>query len=129
MSKTTLNSARPRITSTNFALNVALLIGGLFAALQPSDVSAAVAAGVTLVSFVGILRRVIYSFDLRRWLADSNTWVYLATIVITFVPSLPVELFEQLGNLFAGILGGNYQAVLLALFSLANIIYRLVIKK
>ncbi|MCS7035470.1 MAG: hypothetical protein RMJ33_14615 [Saprospiraceae bacterium] len=110
--------------STNFALNVALLAGGLFLLTQ-QQVTAAVAALASLVAFVGVAREAIKAGPRwREWLLNSNTWVYIAAIVTTFLPTLPVEAFEQLGRLIASLLGQNYQGAVLAAFALLNILYR-----
>ncbi len=112
--------------STNFALNLALLVGGLFAMLQPDEIRNAVGAAVSLVSFVGIARQAVKSVNVKRWLMDTNTWVYLASIVMTFLPSLPIELFTSLGDAISAMLGGNYQAAVLALFTFVNILYKII---
>jgi Na+-driven multidrug efflux pump len=110
--------------SANFALNVVLLVGGLFAISEQQSV-AAVAAAATIVAFVGVVREAIKAGpQWRQWLTSSNTWAYIASIVTVFLPTLPVELFEQLGTFIAALLGQNYQGAVLAAFALINLLYR-----
>lgn len=110
--------------STNFALNLALLVAGIFLISQ-QQVTAAAAAIASIAAFVGVVREALKTGPKwREWLLNSNTWVYLAAIVTTFLPTLPVEAFEQLGRLIASLLGQNYQGAVLAAFSLLNILYR-----
>lgn len=110
--------------STNFALNLALFAAGLFLISQ-QQVTAAAAAISSIAAFVGVVREALKKGpQWREWLLDSNTWVYLAAIVTTFLPTLPIEVFEQLGRLIASLLGQNYQGAVLAAFTLLNILYR-----
>lgn len=110
--------------STNLALNVVLLVGGLFAISQ-EDSASAVSAAITLVSFVGVVREAFKTAPRwREWLMSSNTWVYLASIVTVFLPTLPVEVFDLLGQFIASILGQNYQGAVLSAFALINLLYR-----
>lgn len=110
--------------STNFALNVVLLVGGLFA-ISERESTSAVAAAFTLVSFVGVVREAFKAgIQWRQWLTSSNTWTYIASIVTVFLPTLPIEVFQLIGSLVEGILGRNYQGAVLSAFALINLLYR-----
>lgn len=112
--------------STNLALNIVLLVGGLFA-ISERESAQAVAAAISLASFIGVVREAVKAGPRwREWLASSNTWTYIASIVTVFLPTLPVELFDLLGQFIASIIGQNYQGAVLAAFALINIVYRLI---
>lgn len=118
------NSQKFSWLSTNFALNLALLVAGVFL-ISEQEVDRAAYAAASLTAFVGVVREAVKSGPRwREWLTNSNTWVYLATIVTTFLPTLPVEVFEHLGQFVASILGQNYQGAVLAAFTIVNILYR-----
>jgi len=68
------------------------------------------------------------TIDWKQWLSNSNTWAYLGTIVTAIVPILPVELFQHLGTIAQAAIGGNYQGILVGLFSAIPIIYNLFLK-
>jgi len=117
------NNVKFSTQSTNFWLNVALLVGGLFA-LSADVVTNVFAAGVSIIAFVGAFRSLVQKPDLRAWLTDANTWVYLANILLVLIPSIPVDMFRHMYDFFVSLLGKDYQGVILALFSLTNIVLR-----
>jgi hypothetical protein len=117
------NNVKFSTQSTNFWLNVALLVGGLFA-LSADVVTNVFAAGVSIIAFVGAIRTLVKKPDLKMWLTDANTWVYIANIVLVLLPSVPAEVFQSLYRFFVALFGQDYQGVILAVFSLANILLR-----
>jgi len=117
------NNVKFSTQSTNFWLNVALLVGGLFA-LSADVVTNVFAAGVSIIAFIGAIRTLIKRPDLRAWLTDANIWVYIANIVLVLLPSVPAEVFQNLYRFFVSLFGQDYQGVILAVFSLANILFR-----
>lgn len=122
---TTTASTSPKWLSTNFALNVILFIGGAFIGFSQGDAATGVGAIATLIGAVGAIREKIKGVDIKGWLSSSNTWAYLGTLVVTFVPTLPVETFQHLGELARNVIGGNWQGILVSLFSIGTILYQL----
>lgn len=114
--------------STNFALTFIMLIGGLFVGFDKVDAQTGVASIASLIAVFGAVREKVKGLDVKAWLANKNTWAYLGTIVVTFVPILPGELFHHLGSIAEAAIGGNYQGILVGLFSAIPIIYNLFIK-
>lgn len=115
----------PSWLSTNFALNVILFIGGAFIGFSQGDATTGVGAVATLIGVVGAVREKIKGVDIKGWLSNSNTWAYLGTVVVTFLPALPVETFQHLGDLARNVIGGNWQGILVSLFSIGTILYQI----
>lgn len=115
----------PSWLSTNFALNVILFIGGAFIGFSQGDATTGVGAVATLIGVVGAVREKIKGVDIKGWLSNSNTWAYLGTIVVTFLPTLPTETFQHLGDLARNVIGGNWQGILVSLFSIGTILYQI----
>lgn len=123
MSNTTAKA--PFWLSTNFALNVILFFGGAFIGFSQADAATGVGAAATFIAAFGAVREKIKGVDIKAWLANSNTWSYLGAIVVTFVPALPVETFQHLGDLARNVIGGNWQGILVSLFSIGTILYQI----
>lgn len=122
------SKAAPWWLSTNFALTFIMLIGGLFVGFDKVDAQTGVASIASLIAVFGAVREKVKGLDVKAWLSNKNTWAYLGTIVVTFVPILPGELFQHLGSIAEAAIGGNYQGILVCLFSAIPIIYNLFIK-
>ncbi len=124
MSNTQTTTAGPKWLSTNFALNVVLLIGCAFVGFSQDQAANGVGAFAALIAAVGAIRESVKGVDLKSWALNSNTWAYLGTIVVTFIPTLPVEFFQHLGDLARNAVGGNWQGILVSLFSIGTILYQ-----
>jgi len=116
---------------TNFWVAFALLAAGLSTVVIPDDLVRAVIMGASaFLSGLFLIREKVKGagIDLKAWLASKNTWNYLATVVIAIVPTIPADLFTRLHELATAILGGNWQGIVTALFSIATMLY-FIIKK
>lgn len=60
---------------------------------------------------------------------NSNWWNYIATIAVAIGPNIPLELFDSLQDAAVAAISSNWQGILVALFSIATIIYNLVQSK
>lgn len=120
---TKATSGGPWWLSTNFALTVTLLVGGLFVGFDRADAQSGVASIAALIGAVGAIREKVKGVDVKGWLSSTNTWAYLGTVLVTFVPTLPVELFTHLGDIARNAIGGNWQGILVSLFSVGTILY------
>lgn len=113
--------------SANFWTAVILAAGGIFVGFPESDARNIVSALFGLISGGMLIREKLKGLkaDWRTWLRSANTWNYIATAVIAVVPAIPADLFTQLRNLADAALGGNWQGIAAAVFSIATILYYL----
>lgn len=113
--------------SANFWTAIVLAAGGIFVGFPESDARNIVAALFGLISGGMLIREKLKGLksDWKTWLRSANTWNYIATAVVAVVPSIPAELFTALRNLADAALGGNWQGVAAAAFSIATILYYL----
>lgn len=116
------------IGSTNFWVALALALGGIFVGFPEGEAKIVVESLFAGAAGIFALREKLKnsSIDWKAWIASKNTWNYLATAVVAIIPAIPLELFQRLGELAAAILGGNWQGIAAAVFSIATIIYYLV---
>lgn len=119
------NSSKNGWLSTNFALTLILFIGGLFVGFSQQDAANGVGAIAALIASVGAIREKIKGVDVKAWISNSNTWAYLGTLVVSIVPILPLELFQHLGDVARHVIGGNWQGILVSLFSIGTILYQI----
>ena len=115
---------------TNFWTTVVLLIGGLFIGFPQGEAQATMGYIFSALAGAFAIRERLKAstIDWKQWLGNTNTWAYLGTIVTAIVPILPVELFQHLGTIAQAAIGGNYQGILVGLFSAIPIIYNLFLK-
>ncbi len=119
---------RDFLKSSNFWTAIVLAIGGLFVGF-PEE------AGATIVNQLFALLgtgKLLHEYFKTRPQADykgavnrSNWWNYIGVIVTTAIPALPGNFTDGLEDLFRSLLSANWQGVLIALFSLATILYNL----
>ena len=112
---------------TNFWVSIVLFIGGLFAGF-PSDLAAeTVEYWVAGIAGIFAVREKLKDakIDWRAWIGNTNTWAYLGTFVTALVPVIPAQLFTDLASLAQSALGGNWQGILVSLFSIGTIIFHL----
>lgn len=113
--------------SSNFWTAAVLLIGGAFIGF-PEEIGtnivnllfALIAGGKTLQNFFDNAK-----FDIKKWAGDANFWNYLGTLLVALIPTLPTETILHLESAVTSALGGNWQGMIIALFSLGTIIYNI----
>ena len=114
--------------STNFWLSIVLLFGGAYVGFPEGAAGDAVEGLFKLLGGGGL----VYNFlkqakpSLRLLLENSNTYVYLGTILTAFWSDIPGQLFVDLEAIVRSILGGNWQGALVSALSFIGIIFRLV---
>jgi len=121
---------KEKFLSTNFLLAVILLVGGLFVGFPAGEASKIVSGLFALIGSIGALRVFFKNaeFDPKKWITNSNTWNYLATILISLFPVLTPDLFPALRAIVEAAMGGNWQGILTAVMSLFTIIWNIVKK-
>jgi len=113
--------------SSNFWTAVVLLIGGAFVGF-PEEIGtqavglifALIAGGKTLQNFFDNAK-----FNAKLWLSDANFWNYFGAIIVALVPTLPTETILHLETAVTSAIGGNWQGMIIALFSLGTILYKM----
>lgn len=116
------------LKSSNFWTAVVLAIGGLFVGFQEELGSNLVISVFGLLASGKAVREYFKTkpaVDAGKAVNNSNWWNYIATIVTAFVPQLPGEFFSGMQELLSNLLTSNWQGVLVALFSIATILYNL----
>jgi len=63
------------------------------------------------------------TIDVKAWITNKNTWNYIGATVIAIFPMIPADLFTRLGDLATAAIGGNWQGILTALFSIGTMVY------
>lgn len=109
----------------NFWIALVLAIGGLFVGFPQGEASTAVQAIFALIGALGALREKVkgLNIDWKAWLTSRNTWNYLSAVFISIFPALPPDLFARLNELFISLVGGNWQGIATAVFSIATMLY------
>jgi hypothetical protein len=112
--------------SSNFWTAVVLVIGGFFVGFPEVAGTEAVAGVFALIAVGKTLHNYFKTaaFDWRSWLDDANFWNYLATVVVAVFPTLPSGAIENLETAVRSAIGGNWQGLIIALFSLGTILYK-----
>lgn len=115
---------------TNFWIALVLAIGGMFVGFPENEAKTFVVAVFALIGAAGAVREKVkdLQIDWRAWLASKNTWNYLATVITAIFPFIPVDLFARLSDLFQSLMGGNWQGVVTAVFSIATMLYYIFVK-
>jgi len=113
--------------SANFWTAVVLAVGGLFVGFPEGEARALIAGLFGTIAGAMLVREKLKGLksDWRAWLRSANTWNYLATAVTAVLPMIPAELFQRLRDLADAALGGNWQGIAAALFSIGTILYYL----
>lgn len=114
----------------NFWIALTLAVGGIFVGFPQGEAAAAVQALFALIGAVGLVREKVkgLKIDWKAWLTTPNTWNYFAAVFIAVFPALPPDLFLRLNELFAAVVGGNWQGIVTALFSIATMLYYIIRK-
>jgi hypothetical protein len=115
---------------TNFWVALVLAIGGIWVGFPQDEASGAVQALFALISAVGLVREKVKGLriDWKAWAVSKNTWNYIAAFVTAIVPTIPVDFFQRLNELATAVVGGNWQGIVTALFSIATMLYYIVRK-
>jgi hypothetical protein len=116
---------------TNFWIALVLAFGGLFIGFPEGEARAIVAGVFGLIATAGAFReklKGITNVPWKDWLRSPNTWNYIAAAVTAIVPILPVELFTRLRELIDALIGGNWQGIVTAVFSIATMLYYIIKK-
>lgn len=116
---------------TNFWIALILAFGGLFIGFPESDARNIVGAIFAAIASAGALREKLKGAEKvnwKDWLRSPNTWNYIGAAVVAIVPALPGDFFLRVRDLIDSILGGNWQGIVTALFSIATMLY-FIIKK
>lgn len=115
--------------SSNFWTAVALIIGGLFVGFPVEDAEGGV---LNLFGIVGAFKAVREYFkqykpkaDIEKAINSSNFWNYIGVVVVSIVPNIPAGFIENIQELVVSAVGQNWQGVLVALFSIATIIFNI----
>ena len=114
---------------TNFWIALILAVGGLFVGFPEGEARAIVAGLFGLVAAAGAFREKLKGVTVvpwRDWLRSPNTWNYIAAAVTATLPALPVDFFQRLRDLIDALLGGNWQGVVTAVFSIATMLYYII---
>lgn len=111
---------------TNFWISLVLAAGGLFVGFPEGEARNLVGGVFALIGTAGVFREKLKGLarvSWGDWIKSANTWNYIAAIVVSIVPTLPADLFARLRELIDAILGGNWQGIITALFSIGTMLY------
>ena len=113
---------------TNFWTALALFVGGLFVGFPDGEAQTTVGYLFATLGGIMAIREKLKntSIDWRAWIGNKNTWAYLGTVVVSVLPAIPLELFDNLSDRSTAALGGNWQGIWVAFFSIGKIIFHLV---
>lgn len=111
---------------TNFWIALILAVGGLFVGFPEGDARNIVGGVFALIASAGALREKLKgaaTVNWKDWIRSTNTWNYIGAAVVAIVPALPGDFFLRLRDLIDAILGGNWQGIVTAVFSIATMLY------
>lgn len=116
------------LKSSNFWTAVMLAIGGIFVGF-PQDAGAVVAEQFFALLGTGKLLHEYFKTkpgtDVNGAVNRSNWWNYIAVILTSAIPAIPGSLINDLQTFLSSLLSSNWQGVLVALFSIATILFNL----
>jgi hypothetical protein len=116
------------LQSSNFWTAVVMAVGGLFVGFPEGLGEQFVAELFALLGTGKLLREYIKSrpaVNAGEAVNRSNWWNYIGVIITSIVPMIPGEFIDSLQNVLSNLLSSNWQGVLVALFSIATILYNL----
>lgn len=125
MSDTPAVQTTPWYGSTGFWNGLILAASGLVVGFPTAEGQSAVGALFALFASGNAIRLALKGakIDLKAWISNKNTWNYIGATVVAIVPTIPVGVFEKAGDLATSALGGNWQGILTALFSIGTMLY------
>ena len=114
---------------TNFWIALTLAIGGLFVGFPADDARLLIGSLFATITGAALVREKVKGLervDWKTWLKSPNTWNYIAAFVTAIIPTIPAQLFTDLRSLIDALLGGNWQGIAIAIFSIANMLYYII---
>ncbi len=125
MSNTVTVTASPWYASSGFWNGVLLAASGLVVGFPTEAGNDGVAALFALFASGNAIREALRgkTVDLKAWITNKNTWNYIGATIIAIFPMIPADLFARLGDLATAAIGGNWQGILTALFSIGTMLY------
>lgn len=105
-----------------------LAVGGLFVGF-PEDLGQSIVSQIFALIGSGKLLHEYFKaqpkLDAGAAVNRSNWWNYIGVILTSIIPALPLEFIDSLQDVLSNLLSSNWQGVLVALFSIATILYNL----
>lgn len=125
MSNTVTVTASPWYASSGFWNGVILALGGLVIGFPTGSAHDIVASLFALFASGNAVREALRgkTIDVKAWITNKNTWNYIGATIIAIFPMIPADLFTRLGDLATAAIGGNWQGILTALFSIGTMLY------
>lgn len=116
--------------SSGFFIGVVTLIGSLWGMSEgdAASVVTAVTGGVATLALVWHKLKTSKFRGFSEWIADGNTWVYLAATVGAFLPNAEA-LFPSIKGLFDAFLSKDFGAIVSALVAAGVMAYNIFFKK
>ena len=118
--------------SSNFWTNVVMIAGVLMVGFPVEAGIGSVAAIFAIFAGGKAIREYLKTGPKVNWLdalKNSNFWNYIATILVAIVPGIPTEVIDASQDVAENLISGNWQAGLIAAFSLFNILFNIFKKK
>lgn len=119
---------KPFWQSKNFWISAVLFIGGIFVGFPEEAATDFINNLFGLIGSGGLIWTWIKEkpdTDFKAAVNRSNWWNYLAVVVISFVPNIPLDVIDYIRDAAQDAVGGNWQGVLVAVGSLLTILYNL----
>lgn len=116
------------LESSNLWTNIVMIIAGLFVGFPTEAGLSGVAAIFALLASGKAIRTYLKEsakVDWKSALQNSNLWNYIGVVVVAVIPNLPAGIMESLQEIARNAIGGNWQGVVIAVFSLATILYNI----
>ncbi len=119
------NTQTPWYGSTGFWNGLVLALSGLVVGFPAGDSSNAIAALFALFASGNAIRDGLSGkhLDVKAWALSKNTWNYLAATIVAIVPMFPAEIVQSAGDAVAAAIGGNWQGIFVAVFSIGTTLY------
>ena len=111
---------------TNFWIAIVLAGGGLFVGFPQDDARDLIGSLFALIGSAGALREKLKGLtpvSWKDWIRSPNTWNYLGAAIVSIVPAIPVDMFQRMRDLLDSAIGGNWQGIITALFSIGTMLY------
>lgn len=122
---------KPFWTGTNFWFASLMLIGSFFS-LSAGVGEAVVLSAGSVVATVGLVREWLKTSAKAKsplaWLKEANTWNYLAGVVAGIAP-LFVDLIEPLRGVVDAVIVKDWGALATRIFTLATMLYYILIRR
>lgn len=104
----------------------------MFVGFPDGEAKSIVESIFALIAGAGVFREKIKGATVvswKTWITQVNTWNYIGAAVVAIVPSIPAQLFTDMRNLMDSLIGGNWQGIVTAVFSIATMLYYIFKKK